>query len=148
MNTNWGLLLGLIFATIAVCISCAYLITYIYRLCTRPKDQPWTASDMSEKSPKNEKVGDIGLPRPVTARTVPETPVTGTAIPFRFSRPAQAIMNRISQLTISEHMAAGALQTPSRTHRRTRSSYMHSRAQSRQMYPQQEMGHSRQVSDL
>lgn len=144
-TTNWGLLLGLIFAVLLCSIAIAFLIAYCYNRFIRTEEE----EELNEKH--------LSLPRPATAPTVPETPITGTAIQFNFSRPVWtnrlSLPKRLSQFTIPEHMAAGAIPenesvtTPARTHRRNKSSRsgwtphhkrnhsraQHSRGRSRQM---------------
>lgn len=129
--TNWGLLLGLVFAVICVSVLLAFFINWIYFRYTLPSEMSeadgWTIKHWDEKH--------MSLPRPTTAPTmaptiVPETPVTGTAIPFHFSKPISAALarmsfgGRLSQYTIDEHTASGAIQSPERTHHRTRSGYI------------------------
>lgn len=166
MNTNWGLLLGLVFSVIVTSILMAFFINWAYYRYTMPSEisaaDGWSVKHWDEKR--------MSLPRPATAptaalATVPETPVTGTAIPFHFSKPISAALarmsfgNRLSQYTIDEHTAAGAIQSPERTHRRSRSGYwraydkpraMHSRNHSRQMHSRgqsiREYMHSRNES--
>lgn len=148
MATNWGLLLGLIFAVLACSIAIAFLIAYCYNRFFRVEEE----EELNEKH--------LSLPRPATAPTVPDTPITGTAIQFNFSRPVWtnrlSLPKRLSQFTIPEHMAAGAIPedsaaesvaTPARTHRRNQSSrsgwtphhmrnnsrFQHTRGRSRQM---------------
>jgi len=135
INTNWALLLGLIFGVLLVFTSLAYLITWTYWKCI----QRLEVAEINEKH--------MSLPRPATAPTimVPETPVTGTAVQFNFSRPDRRSIDRASMYshyTIPEHMAAGAITSPERAHRRTRSSLMASQRQSRHMHSR---GYSRDL---
>lgn len=124
MSTNWGLLLGLIFAVLTCSIAVAFLIAYCYNRFIR---SPEEVEELNEKH--------LSLPRPATAPTVPDTPITGTAIQFNFSRPVWtnrlSLPKRLSQFTIPEHMAAGAIPehsaaesvtTPARSHFRNKSS--------------------------
>ncbi|KAM0715314.1 hypothetical protein Q7P37_008812 [Cladosporium fusiforme] len=149
MSTNWGLLLGLIFAVLICSIAIAFLIAYCYNRFIRTPEE---VEELNEKH--------LSLPRPATAPTVPDTPITGTAIQFNFSRPVWtnrlSLPKRLSQFTIPEHMAAGAIPehsatdsvaTPPRSHFRNKSSrsgwtpkhgrsysrLQHTRARSKQM---------------
>lgn len=149
MATNWGLLLGLIFAVLACSIAIAFLIAYCYNRFIRPAEE---VEELNEKH--------LSLPRPATAPTVPDTPITGTAIQFNFSRPVWtsrlSLPKRLSQFTIPEHMAAGAIPehsaadsvtTPARSHFRSHSGWtpQHRRNQSR---AQHSRGRSRQIGDF
>jgi hypothetical protein len=150
MATNWGLLLGLIFAVLACSIAVAFAVAYCYNRFIRP------AGEVEELNEKH-----LSLPRPATAPTMPDTPaVTGTAIRFNFSRPVWtsrlSMPKRFSQFTIPEHMAAGAIPedspshnvtTPARTHYRNHSGWtpQHRRTHSRAMHSQ---SRSRQIGDF
>lgn len=150
--TNWGLLLGLVFAVIVTSVVFAFFINWAYFRYMVPAEisaeDGWSVKHWDEKH--------MSLPRPNTAptvanTTVPETPVTGTAIPFHFSKPVSAALarlsfgNRLSQQTIDEHTASGAIQSPERTHRRTRSGYIQAKRQSKAMHSR---GHSKQLGSL
>jgi hypothetical protein len=149
MATNWGLLLGLIISVLACSIAVAFLIAYCYNRFIRPQEE---VEELNEKH--------LSLPRPATAPTVPDTPITGTAIQFNFSRPVWtsrlSLPKRFSQFTIPEHMAAGAIPedsaaesvtTPARAHYRTHSGWtpQHKRNQSRALHSR---GRSRQIGDF
>ena len=153
MATNWGLLLGLIFAVLACSIAVAFAVAYCYNRFIRPAEE---IEELNEKH--------LSLPRPATAPTVPDTPITGTAIQFNFSRPVWtsrlssrlSMPKRFSQFTIPEHMAAGAIPedsaansvtTPARTHYRNHSGWtpQHRRNQSRAMHSR---SRSRQIGDF
>lgn len=149
MATNWGLLLGLILSVLACSIAVAFLVAYCYNRFIR------SAEEVEELNEKH-----LSLPRPATAPTVPDTPITGTAIQFNFSRPVWtsrlSLPKRFSQFTIPEHMAAGAIPedsaaesvtTPARAHYRTHSGWtpQHKRNQSRALHSR---GRSRQIGDF
>ena len=149
MATNWGLLLGLIISVLAVSIAVAFLIAYCYNRFIRPAEE---VEELNEKH--------LSLPRPATAPTVPDTPITGTAIQFNFSRPVWtsrlSLPKRFSQFTIPEHMAAGAIPedsaaesvtTPARAHYGNHSGWtpQHKRNQSRALHSR---GRSRQIGDF
>jgi len=136
--TNWAILLGLIFAVIVTSIAMAFFINWAYYRFFIPSEicagDGWSIKHWDEKH--------MSLPHPMTAptlalTTVPETPVTGTAIPFHFSKPVAALArlsSRLSQFAIDEHTLSGAIQSPERTHCRTRPGYLRSSSRPRPMH--------------